>query len=236
MKKEWKWMGLLIMSVMLASTLSGCIGGAKKETPAPTTGTTTPTETSKPTETITMLTFDIGNFYTDEFYEKTGIKVELVLAPQETRHDKAVTSFVGGNPYDVVEVGQMWTKEYAAAGWLEPLDDRITPEFKQLYFDCCWESGEYEGHYYSIPWLLDLNSNFTYNEAMLKEAGLDHPPKTWDEFVDQCLTIKEKGICKYPVIWKWNQDWVVRVWQDLVYTRGGDVFDENMYPIFNTGI
>lgn len=35
MKKEWKWMGLLIVAVMVASTLSGCIS-EKKETPAPT--------------------------------------------------------------------------------------------------------------------------------------------------------------------------------------------------------
>jgi len=35
MKKEWKWMGLLIVAVMLASVLSGCIGG-EKETPTTT--------------------------------------------------------------------------------------------------------------------------------------------------------------------------------------------------------
>jgi len=35
MKKEWKWMGLLIVAVMVASTLSGCIS-EKEETPAPT--------------------------------------------------------------------------------------------------------------------------------------------------------------------------------------------------------
>ena len=35
MKKEWKWMGLLIVAIMLASVLSGCIGG-EKETPTTT--------------------------------------------------------------------------------------------------------------------------------------------------------------------------------------------------------
>src|SRR2546422_846499 len=85
--------------------------------------------------------------------------------------------------------------------------------------------GEYQGKLYGFP-ILSSARAFFYNRALLKQAGVGPPPKTWDEFVKAAQKIKslEKDTIGYALplgpaeapaewsIWMWNNggDWKTR--------------------------
>jgi multiple sugar transport system substrate-binding protein len=76
-----------------------------------------------------------------------------------------------------------------------------------------------------------------YNEKILTDAGFK-PATTWDEFVEQCKTLQEKGIVKYGITWPLlsGDDISYECWASQFLSRGGTFFDEKGEPIFNNEI
>ena len=40
---------------------------------------------------------------------------------------------------------------------------------------------------------------------LLKQAGFDAPPATWEELLTQAKVLKDQGIVEYPIVWSWGQ-------------------------------
>ncbi len=100
-------------------------------------------------------------------------------------------------------------------------------------FDAAWQIPTVDGKAYGMPWLLD-QKYFFYNEKLLKEAGFDAPPTTWEELIDQSKVIKEKGIAEYPIVWSWGQyEAAICDWVTLLYGNGGMMVDKDGKPTFN---
>src|SRR5215212_188990 len=94
---------------------------------------------------------------------------------------------------------------------------------------------EYDGRYYGVPWILDTKY-FFYNKKMLGEAGINPPPDTWDGVVEAARALKSKGVVEYPLIWSWAQaEAIICDYAQLLGAYGGQFFDENGKPTFNTG-
>jgi multiple sugar transport system substrate-binding protein len=164
-----------------------------------------------------------------------GIKVETNYVSYEGLHDLLVTS-VSSNPpaFDIFLMDDIWFAEFADAGWLLDITDRITPEMRAGIFESAWPVTTVNGVVYGMPWLLDTKY-FFYNTRILKEAGFDAPPKTWEELMEQSRAIKEKGLVEYPTIWSWAQaEAIICDFVTLLYGNGGQFFDENNEPVFNS--
>ncbi|WP_202965649.1 ABC transporter substrate-binding protein [Demequina aestuarii] len=115
--------------------------------------------------------------------------LELSASPDDQR-----TSFVqdfqaqSGN-YDVVWGDVVWTSEFAARGWLEPLDaeavagDDILP--------AAVESATYDGQVWAAP--------FMTNAALLfyRSDLIDTPPTTWAELREDCAIAEENDMQCY---------------------------------------
>jgi ABC-type glycerol-3-phosphate transport system substrate-binding protein len=58
----------------------------------------------------------------------------------------------------------------------------------------------YKGKYYAMP-LYVIGSPFALNKKLFEQAGLDptNPPKTWDQFLATCATLKKKGITPFAM-------------------------------------
>ena len=64
-----------------------------------------------------------------EFEAATGIEVELEVVNYAEMHTKLVPQLVSPTgSYDVIVVDFYWVGEFAKAGWLQPLDERIAAE------------------------------------------------------------------------------------------------------------
>jgi len=151
-------------------------------------------------------------------------------------HDIIVSRFTTGVKTEVLYASDHWLQEWAEAGWLVPIEDYY-PEIAEYKDDMpryVIEGMTYEGKLYGLPYYADLMI-FMYNDVMLKEAGYEKPPETWDEFVQMCLTMKEKGLSEYPFILmlKADEPQAIEAFFAIAYSFGGRFFDENLNPIFN---
>ena len=93
------------------------------------------------------------------------------------------------------------TIEYIPTGAVAQLDDfihdpeaGISAEDLEDFFPAVLETNtfpDYEGRMYSFPLAKSVLMLY-FNKAVLAEAGLEGPPRTWDEFLDQSRQIKAR--------------------------------------------
>ena len=142
---------------------------------------------------------------TDAFTKANpDVKVNLEFVPYEGLHDKTVLAQGSGTGYDVVLFDVIWPAEYAANNVLVDVTSKITDEMKSGVLPGAWTTVQNDGKYYGMPWILDTKYLF-YNKEILEKAGIEAPPKTWDELTEQAKIIKDKGLLETPIAWSWAQ-------------------------------
>lgn len=178
------------------------------------------------------------NAIVEEFNKSNpNIKVEIEYVAYDALHDKITTAMASTPPaYDVFLVDDIWYAEFAKAGYILDVTDRITQDMRSKIFAAAWDITTVNGKVYGMPWLLD-EKYFYYNEELLNQAGFTAPPQTWEELVEQAKVIKEKGIVEFPIVWSWGQyEAAICDWVTLLYGNGGRLVDENGQPVFNDEI
>ncbi|MCL4515544.1 MAG: extracellular solute-binding protein [Firmicutes bacterium] len=99
----------------------------------------------------------------------------------------------GGSGPDIVQLRSYGGFEpYAEAGYLVPLDEKV-PALKD--FPAIPLSGardRKDGKVYGVPFAVQSLQIF-YNKGIFSKFGLKEP-RTWDEFLDVCKTLKSKGV------------------------------------------
>lgn len=137
-----------------------------------------------------------------------GIKVDLQQLPWLSAHEKLLTGFAGDALPDVVPLGNTWIPEFAALDALEPLGPFIarTPSLETTdYFPGPWDSGVVGGNVYAVPWYVETRLPF-YRTDLLKKAGINAPPKSWDEWRTAMAAIKrEVGPDNYAILLPLNE-------------------------------
>jgi len=170
-------------------------------------------------------------------FEKNNpdVKVNLEFVPYDALHSKIVAaSGAGAQGYDVVLFDVIWPAEFAKRGFLKDVSDRIPADYSDKIFDGAWTTVEYAGKRYGMPWILDTKYLF-YNKEMLAKAGIETPPATWNELLDQAKIIKDKGIVKHPLVWNWSQsEGMICDYTTIMSAMGGEFFVDGK-PAFNQG-
>jgi multiple sugar transport system substrate-binding protein len=152
---------------------------------------------SMPAEAKTI-TFSVGGGAVEfDFWEKlmrdfraeTGIDVELMRKPMDTglhRQGLIVPLSTSKSDPDVFLLDVAWLAQFAASGWLAPLEPYLTK-------DGCVDRGAffphilaladtYEGKLVALPVFLDGGLLY-YRTDLLRKYGLDGPPRTLDELL-----------------------------------------------------
>lgn len=180
-------------------------------------------------------TVDEMNAIVGEFNEANpDVEVVIEYVSYDALHDKITTAMASSPPaYDVFLVDDIWYAEFADAGYIWDVSDKITPEMNENIFDAAWDITVVAGKTYGLPWLLD-QKYFFYNEDILNQAGITAPPSTWEEMVEQAQVIKDQGLVEYPIVWSWGQyEAAICDWVTLLYGNGGALVDEAGNPTFN---
>jgi multiple sugar transport system substrate-binding protein len=155
-----------------------------------------------------------------------------------TYHDAMVARFVSKTPTDVLYASDHWLQEWAAAGWIVPVDESF-PQVRQYlaeYSPFVREALTYKGRIYGTPYYADTFI-FVYNADHLQRAGLAAPPATLEEVTRQAETIKAKGIADFPIVLGWGQQdpFSIESFTALVFAqRNGSLFDTDLNPVFKT--
>jgi multiple sugar transport system substrate-binding protein len=165
-----------------------------------------------------------------------GVTVNYNDFSWATYHDAMVARFVSKTPTDVLYSSDHWLQEWAAAGWIIPVDEQF-PQVRQYlaeYSPFVREALTYKSRIYGTPYYADTFI-FVYNTDHLKRAGLSGPPATLEELTKQAETIKAKGIADFPIVLGWGQQdpFSIESFTSLVFAqRGGSLFDKDLNPVF----
>jgi multiple sugar transport system substrate-binding protein len=171
-------------------------------------------------------------------FEKTNPAIKIKLADHSwfDYHDIMATKFTGGNAPDVAYSSDHWLREWVAAGWLEPIDERCPElaQYKDEWAPYAAEGMTLDDKLYGVPYYADLVI-FIYNDKMVRQAGFSAPPQTWAEVEEQALAMKQKGIAEYPINIPMKKDdpWAIEFLYSMVYGDGGSMFDDENNAVFN---
>ena len=147
---------------------------------------------------------DFPKWASEEFMRlNPGVTVKYEVVTNTGFDQKIAAAILAGNPPDVLRpIG--FKREWARQGLLEPIDDYLTAEDKQDFYQYALDVGRVGGRYYLFPWNNSNNgmgSTLLINPAIFKERGVGIP------------ALPERG---------WTVDEFMQVAQKLTFDRDGD--------------
>jgi multiple sugar transport system substrate-binding protein len=169
-------------------------------------------------------------------FQKANPKITVTptFVAYESLHDKIVTAAPAGT-YDVVLIDVIWPPEFATKHEVIDVTDKFPSSWKTEIFPGALQTAEYQNRFYGVPWILDTKYFFA-NTKMLKAAGVNDVPRTWDDVFAAARALKAKNVVKYPLIWSWAQaEAVICDYAQLLGAYGGQFLDSSGKPAFNTG-
>jgi len=115
--------------------------------------------------------------------EKVTFKEQAEAA--DAQHDDLVQHFQAKDAnYDVVDVDVVWTAEFAAKGWLQPLKGDYALDTSKM-IPATVKAATYNGTLYAAPKTSDGGMLY-YRKDLVPT-----PPKTWDEMMGMCSIAKQ---------------------------------------------
>ncbi len=157
--------------------------------------------------------------------EKVTFKEQTDQADQQ--HDDLVQNFQAKNAnYDVVSVDVVWTAEFAAKGWLQPLKDKMALDTSAMLKPTV-DSASYKGTLYAAPQNSDGGILY-YRKDLVPTA-----PKTWDEMMGMCSIAKENNIGCFAGQYAKYEGLTVNA-SEAINSAGGSVLDADGKPSLNT--
>lgn len=147
------------------------------------------------------------------------IEVKYSYQPWGDIWTKSLSSITAGNPPDVIVQDINSVAQRAEAQQATNLSEYIEEGFSDEFYPQLWDTVEYEGDAYAVPFNTDTQVIF-YNKTLFKEAGISEEqlPQAWEELetVARKLDVKNgddfERIGFYPLwnlgadVWALNAD------------------------------
>ena len=245
MKHKLIIFNLVVVFLLLVTAVSGC---APKATEAPAAQPPAATEPpaaagAKPVaENFVVWSYGIetiGDNIKNFQAMYPNITINLKDYSWLEYHDTMVGAFTAGSSPELLYGSDHWLQEWASAGWLEPLEDHC-PSVKGYSAELApyaLQGMTYNGKVYGLSYYADT-MDFVYNEALLKKAGIDKAPETWDDVYNMSKTLKDQGVTDYPIIMAWSQKEGAfpEAWTSMVFSQhegANALFDNDLNPVFN---
>lgn len=129
-----------------------------------------------------------------EQFEAQNPDIDVVMEtfPYDAYQQQVAASLPAGQGPDVIQLFYGWLPAWQRAGYVEPLpEEHFDPASLDEQFVPMVQAAKIGGEYYGLPTAVRSLALF-YNADMLREAGYDAPPTTWDEFLEIAKALTEK--------------------------------------------
>ncbi|NOX74049.1 MAG: sugar ABC transporter substrate-binding protein [Alphaproteobacteria bacterium] len=163
--------------------------------------------------------------------ENPGITVEVTTIPYPEFQQRLLTAVQGGNAPDISTLDQIWVAAFAKAGAISDLTKMASDSdiSRDAFFPGAWDSADYNGKLYGIPFNVDAWS-FTYvNKALFAKAGIDPSSiMSWDglKLAAEKLTDPANGQFGLGLFGHKGEDTVV-VTDSFIFSNGGSVLNSD---------
>lgn len=156
------------------------------------------------------------------FSEEQGVPVEIRVTPDaaDQRHQLYVQWLnAHATAPDVLQLDVVWTPEFAAAGWLLPLD-RFGPS-TDAFFPATIAANRWAGGLYALPWFVDVGLLYWRRDLM------DHAPATFDEVAPAVAAARRDGRVRYGLVWQGARyEGLVATFLEHLGGFGGRILDD----------
>jgi multiple sugar transport system substrate-binding protein len=189
LKKNWWCIAVVIVVLAFLAAAAGIVFAEREE------------------EGVTVKTIAFGEGWVenlakrvDQFYEKTGIKVEYEMTSFNEAHTKMMLDIQNSKKgkskpaYDFYYMDIPWKAEFVDTGVMLDLTDRATPEFDRDDFDQYYLKaiGQVGDRIYMYP-VLSVTRVICYRKDLFEDSQIKReyrnkygmalkPPDTWEEF------------------------------------------------------
>ncbi len=147
---------------------------------------------------------------------QTVYRLNAVPIDHEAYKVNILNSLENGRPADL---NSYWAgeKTRSIVSYLEPIDDVFKAyDLENVFPKTLLDSASlYDGKYYLIP-LTQHYVTFYYNKDVFDKYNLS-PPKTWEEFISVCETLKKGGVT--PIGLGAKDKWPAQFWFDYLLLR-----------------
>ncbi|MGD0110266.1 MAG: ABC transporter substrate-binding protein [Armatimonadota bacterium] len=182
-------------------------------------------------------------FWLADFNEQTRALIDKQLVPQfEAKHpgvkvntqyiswahldEKLTISFAGGVAPDVFQVGAEYVGGLAYRGMAQSIDEYVNRwGAKGDFFPASWNTCVYQNRVYGLPYL-SAPRGLLYRKDLLKAAGFERPPDTWEELAAaaQRMTVRDGPVTEMagmnlPVSWQ--------IFVEFLWENGGRIFSDD---------
>ncbi|KOU82396.1 MULTISPECIES: ABC transporter substrate-binding protein [unclassified Streptomyces] len=149
--------------------------------------------------------------------------VELPDSADETRAQMISELRSGRDRFDVLNIDVAWTSEFAAAGWISPLErDRFPLD---AFLRPVVDTATFDGRLYAVPYVTNAGLLY-YRKDVLEQAG-EQPPRTWSELARQARTIAPRyGLDGYAGQFLPYEGLTVNV-TEAVHSAGGSILRDD---------
>jgi ABC-type glycerol-3-phosphate transport system substrate-binding protein len=120
---------------------------------------------------------------------------------------------------DVLQLDVIWTPEFAAAGWILPLD-RFAPDVGD-FFPAAMAADRWRGALFAVPWFVDVGMLYWRTDLV------DRPPATFDELAADARRAMDRGV-PYGLVWQGARyEGLVTVFLEYLTGMGGRMLDDD---------
>lgn len=172
---------------------------------------------------------DAARLMAPRFEKENNVKITVVDLPYVGMFEKQLTELKSGaGTYDVIQGLYQWLGEYAP--YCEPLDEwakKSNTDLSDYPQQALNELGEWEGKIYIFPLPLETMMLF-YRKDLIP-----NPPKTYAEFLSIAKRLNDPANDFYGTAVMGQREQAMTVFTDVLWGIGGELFDDNMKPIFN---
>jgi multiple sugar transport system substrate-binding protein len=161
--------------------------------------------------------------------KKQQVTVKQQSDQADQQHDDLAQHFQQKlSDYDVVSTDVVWTDEFAAKGYLQPLTGAYKLDTSP-FLPSVVKTGQYNGVQYAAPSTTDSQILY-YRKDLL---GSKPVPTTWDEMMADCSIAKKAGIACYSGQFAKYEGLTVN-FNEAITSAGGTVVDAKGKPTLNT--
>ena len=158
------------------------------------------------------------------------IRVEVQQTPDDAtqRHQLYVQWLNAhvGTP-DVLQLDVVWTPEFAAAGWLLPLD-RFAPQVRD-YFPATMRANTWQGQLYALPWFVDVGMLYWRTDLM------DAPPRSLDELIALAQQGMQRGALPSGIVWQGARyEGLVTTFLEYLGAFGGEILTSDLRVVIDS--
>ncbi|HEX7003633.1 MAG TPA: extracellular solute-binding protein [Trueperaceae bacterium] len=160
--------------------------------------------------------------------ENPSIHVVQETFPYNAYVQKVASAIPAGEGPDVLNLYYGWVLSFIDAGYLQPLpEDTISATELESEFVPLVQAARVNGELWGLPTAVRTLALF-YNRDLFDEAGINGPPSTWEEFVEDAIALTEGSGARMTQAGFVPGNQRYHLWRDvLVRQFGGEPYSDD---------